>query len=508
MDRVNNLLAVHGHQPIGNLPHIFDDAYQKAYLPFISHMLQHPRQKFAVHFSGILYDWFAAQHPDFLDHLRALVKRGQAEILTAGYYEPILSLIPDEDKIGQIEMMNRFVRENFGASPRGIWLAPHDWEVGFPAVFSELGIEYALVDCDKESDGFYLTEHHGKIIKICPMSLVKMENLSIKIPAEYLQIATFEESVPQGRIYLPGDIYHRNALIEHPEANNLHKKMLHVSAKLQALKKGKTLFGDKVREAQLENAGKEIYRGQCGDAYWNSAFGGLRLPYLRAAVYHHLLRAENVIEKVSRGDKDFVELVVTDFDKDGNDEVVLSNNLLNLYFSPARGGSMFEMDFKPAAVNLLNTFTRQGSLLDRFFLPAPVDLFEQFYTFMPHRRPNEVGVKMTYNGRVLETPIRLEKKVDIYAKLSIVHIEYSIANQGKTAQDFHFGIDFNFSLPVVNSNAAKEIKLVDERNGFAVLFQMDKPALLEKGEAIFPSWKFTLAGAEEWKIKLVLRVEV
>jgi hypothetical protein len=508
MDCVNNLLAVHGHQPIGNLSHIFDEAYQKAYFPFISHMLQHPRQKFAVHFSGVLYDWFLAQHPDFIDHLRALVKRGQAEILTAGYYEPLLSFIPDEDKIGQIEMMNRFARENFGASPRGIWLAPHDWEVGFPAVFSDLGIEYALVNCDKKSDGFYLTEHHGKMLKICPISSAKMENFPIGIPAEYLQMATFEESVPQGRIYLPGDIYHRNALVEHPAANNLHKKMLHVSARLQALKKGKTLFGDKVREAQLENAGKEIYRGQCGDAYWNSAFGGMQLPYLRAAVYHHLLRAENAIEKVSRGDKDFVELVVTDFDKDGNDELVLSNNLLNLYFSPARGGSMFEMDFKPAAVNLLNTFACHGSLLDRFILPAAINLSEQLYTFMPHRRPNEVGVKMTYNGRVLDSPIRLEKRVDIYAKLSIVHIEYSIANQGKTAQDFHFGIDFNFSLPVVSFNAGKEIKLVDERNSFAVLFQMDKPALLEKKDAIRPSWKFTLAGAEEWKLKLVLRVEV
>ncbi|MFA6549456.1 MAG: alpha-amylase/4-alpha-glucanotransferase domain-containing protein [Candidatus Margulisiibacteriota bacterium] len=519
MDRVNNLLTVHGHQPIGNLPHIFDVAYQQAYLPFMRHMAQQPRQKFALHFSGVLYDWFSVQHPDFLDQIRALVKRGQAEVLTAGYYEPILSLIPDEDKIGQIERMNHFVREKFGSSPRGIWLAPHDWEMGFPAIFSDLGIEYALVNCDKPPDGFYLTEHHGKILKICPLSPVKLEDPLSKIPSEYLQMASFEESTPQGRIYLPGEVYYRNFLIEHPEANNLHKKMLYISSKLQALKKGKTLFGDKARDAQLESAGSELYRGQCGDAYWNNAFGGLQLPYLRAAVYQHLLRSENEIEKISRGGKNFVELVVTDFDKDGNDEVILSNNLLNLYFSPTCGGAMFEMDYKPAGINLLNTFVRRGaqpgySLLDRFLSPAPVNLAQQPYTFMPHRRPDEVGVKMVYSGRVKETSIRLEKRVDIHAKLSIVHIEYVITNQGKTSQDFHFGVDFNFSLPAggqglpaVNFNAENEIKLVDERNGFAVLFQVDRPAFLEKGNSICPSWKFTLAGAEEWKLKIVLRIE-
>jgi hypothetical protein len=432
--------------------------------------------------------------------------------LTAGYYEPILSLIPDEDKIGQIEMMNRFVRENLGASPRGIWLAPHDWEMGFPALFSDLEIEYALVACDKAADGFYLTEHHGKTLKICPVNPVKPEVPSFEISSEYLQMVMFEESTPRGRIYLPGDIYHRNFLIERPEANNLHKKMLYVSSKLQALKKGKMLFGEKERDAQLENAGRELYRGQCGDAYWHSAFGGLQLPYLRAAVYQHLLRAENEIEKISRGGKDFALLAVTDFDKDGNDEVILSNNLLNLYFSPACGGSMFEMDYKPAAVNLLNTFVRQGtqpgySLLDRFLSPASVDLARQPYTFMPHRRQSEVGVKMVYSGWVKDTPIRLEKRVDIYAKLSIVHIEYAITNQGETPQDFHFGIEFNFSLPAVNFNAEKEIKIVDERNGFAVSLQMDRLAFLERGNSICPSWKFTLAGAEEWKIKMVLRVE-
>ena len=34
---------------------------------------------------------------------RALVARGQVEMMTGGYYEPILPMIPDADKLGQIQ---------------------------------------------------------------------------------------------------------------------------------------------------------------------------------------------------------------------------------------------------------------------------------------------------------------------------------------------------------------------------------------------------------------------
>ena len=48
-----------------------------------------------------------------------MAKRGQIEILSGGFYEPILSIIPEEDRIGQIRMMNRFIEENFGVTAKG-----------------------------------------------------------------------------------------------------------------------------------------------------------------------------------------------------------------------------------------------------------------------------------------------------------------------------------------------------------------------------------------------------
>src|SRR3989339_1485201 len=120
--KINFLFGIHCHQPVGNFEHVFDQAYKDCYLPFIEVMDRHPRIKFTVHYSGILYDWFEKNHPEFLDLIAKLVKRGQVEVMSAGYYEPIIPIIPDEDKLGQIKMESEFIQKRFKTSPTGIWL--------------------------------------------------------------------------------------------------------------------------------------------------------------------------------------------------------------------------------------------------------------------------------------------------------------------------------------------------------------------------------------------------
>jgi alpha-amylase len=47
--------------------------------------------------------------------LRELVNKGQLEMMTGGYYEPILAVIPDEHKIGQIESLTQTVQKETGS---------------------------------------------------------------------------------------------------------------------------------------------------------------------------------------------------------------------------------------------------------------------------------------------------------------------------------------------------------------------------------------------------------
>jgi alpha-amylase/alpha-mannosidase (GH57 family) len=179
MEKVAFLFCVHNHQPVGNFLHVLEDAYEKAYLPFIEVLKKYPFMKISIHYTGVLWDFFEDHHSEFLKILREMIKIGQLEMMTGGYYEPILPVIPDADKIGQIKRLTQTIKEEMGVTPQGMWLAERVWEPHLPKYLKEADVEYITIDDYhfkksglKEEDlyGYYLTEEDGKVIKVFPGS--------------------------------------------------------------------------------------------------------------------------------------------------------------------------------------------------------------------------------------------------------------------------------------------------------------------------------------------------
>lgn len=113
MDKVHFLFGVHNHQPIGNFNFVFEKAYVQSYLPFLEAMERHPNLHWNMHTTGILWDWLEANHSEYVDRIAKQVEEGRLEILTGGYYEPILPVLPDDDKSGQIQKLTRFIQKRF-----------------------------------------------------------------------------------------------------------------------------------------------------------------------------------------------------------------------------------------------------------------------------------------------------------------------------------------------------------------------------------------------------------
>jgi alpha-amylase len=179
MEKVAFLFCVHNHQPVGNFLHVLEDSYEKAYHPFIEVLKKYPFMKISIHYSGILWDFFKEHHPEFLETLRELVKKDQLEMMTGGYYEPILAVIPDEDKVGQIRKLTQRIQEEMGVTPRGMWLAERVWEPHLAKYLVEAGVEYITVDDyhfrksglrEEDLYGYYLTEEDAKVVKVFPGS--------------------------------------------------------------------------------------------------------------------------------------------------------------------------------------------------------------------------------------------------------------------------------------------------------------------------------------------------
>jgi 4-alpha-glucanotransferase len=171
--------ATHNHQPFGNFEYVFEEAYANSYLPFFELAAQYPTFRFATHFTGILLEWMEAHHPEHIAKLRRMVHSGQLEMISGGYYEPILSVIPAKDQQAQIAMLSQKIRELFHTEPRGLWLAERVWEQPLASVLHHAALDYVLLDDthflsaglrEENLTGYYLTEDLGKTLAIFPIS--------------------------------------------------------------------------------------------------------------------------------------------------------------------------------------------------------------------------------------------------------------------------------------------------------------------------------------------------
>src|SRR3989339_338617 len=445
-------IGTHNHQPVGNFPEVFERAYQESYKPFMETMEKRPNFKWSLHLSGILWDFMVDKHPEYIAKVSEMVRAGRLELLSGGYYEPILAVIPDADKKGQVAKLNKFLKDTFKYDSTGVWLTERIWEPHMPRPLSESGVQYTVIDdshfaasgMDVENlRGYFLTEEQGMPLSVFPISQRLRYYMPFKPPHytidymksflnnydnplfvmaddgekfghwpgtykhvyqdgwleqflnevekhDWIETITFseyrEKLRPVGRVYIPTASYFemsegsllessqesfehvvkefehrddvkrylkggfwRNFLTKYSESNNMHKKMLYVSSKINSKLNGKPAGGS------LSAAVDSLYAAQCNCAYWHGVFGGLYLPHLRNAVYSEIINAENNCEP----DADSRAWKETDFNVDGRNELLFESKKQNVYVSPSKGGAIFEWDIKGKRLNLLNVLTRR-----------------------------------------------------------------------------------------------------------------------------------------------------
>ncbi|HVB74473.1 MAG TPA: alpha-amylase/4-alpha-glucanotransferase domain-containing protein [Ktedonobacteraceae bacterium] len=207
-------LVLHNHQPVGNFPWVFQQVYDEAYLPLIEALERHPGVRLSLHYTGSLLDWMQEAQPDFLKRIAALVQRKQVEILSGGYYEPILPAIPDDDKLAQIHRLTQRVASDFGAQASGMWIAERVWEPGLPRILREAGIEWTILDDshlkgagldDSDLFGYYATEDQGSVLKVFATSKTLRYTIPWRPASETIQ-AMRDLATPDGkRIVVMGD---------------------------------------------------------------------------------------------------------------------------------------------------------------------------------------------------------------------------------------------------------------------------------------------------------------
>jgi hypothetical protein len=178
MNSIRLCLVLHNHQPVGNFDGVFEQAYYDAYEPFLDVFEQYDFP-IALHTSGPLMEWLDERKPEYLDRLARLVAKGRIEIIGGPFYEPILTMIPPRDRVGQITTYTNWLQSRLGATVSGMWMPERVWEQSLTADLVRAGMRYTVLDdfhfknaglTDDQLHGYYLTEDDGRVLSIFPGS--------------------------------------------------------------------------------------------------------------------------------------------------------------------------------------------------------------------------------------------------------------------------------------------------------------------------------------------------
>lgn len=601
--------VLHNHQPIGNFEGSFEAAYQNCYLPFLDVFEPFESLAISLHTSGPLLLWLEQRHPEYLDRLRTLIAAGRIEILGGPRYEPILTMLPKRDRIGQIVSYSRWLERTLGVTVAGMWTPERVWETNLIPDLVAAGIRYTVLEdsqfraaglTDAQLTGYYLTDDEGSVLQIFPSS----ERLRRTVPvgpvrqtidacwqvaqtqpgavltlsdagekfggspdshrqvyrdgwlrtffaaltdnAPWLRTITLADAIERtaaaGKIQLP-DCSHRgmgewalpavqqsacqeaaeelshtaawetlrpfvrggswrNFRVKYAEANEMYAYMLYVSGRLSDAEAAGADRG------LLAAARDHLYRGQSNGPYWHGTGGGIYSPHLRNANYHHLIRADAILDEAlnSIGDGHaagamFAEAQVEDFDFDLLQEVRLASERATLWVAPGRGGRIYQWDLRDLGHNLLASLQRrpeshhrhlledagQGdvpavafngrtgymhggsepqlaydryprkSMMDHFYDADATldqvasgaalergDFVDSPFEAKLRRASDRVQLQMRRDGNAWGLPISITKAVTLTAGSDEVAVTYLLENL-PPHRTFHFGVEFHFA---------------------------------------------------------------
>jgi hypothetical protein len=339
-----------------------------------------------------------------------IVSKKQAEIIGGGFYEPILPLIPLQDRIGQIELLTTYLRKHFGKRPAGCWIPYMAWEQHLTTALAASDMSYTFLSQDQfiqagiSGNDLYnpcITEDQGKLVVVFPVSGTIEDTLAKKSISETFTdlknrqqensnsqegmiISIFPEKILSSKNESPDSAWNR-FFEEINQSQSLTETVLpgKIIKSRQTYKKAsfssssgfikdfiprrflienpeinsiycKMIFVNvlisqlKGDKSRKQNAREELMKAQ--DSVLFTPGHGFSRNELRKTAYGSLLRAECL----SREKGKFTpSLIQYDFNLNGEQEYLFQDNKINCYIQ-LKGAGIFELDYLPKDWNYLD----------------------------------------------------------------------------------------------------------------------------------------------------------
>ncbi|OHD75636.1 MAG: hypothetical protein A3J97_16030 [Spirochaetes bacterium RIFOXYC1_FULL_54_7] len=247
----------------------------------------------------------------------------------------------------------------------------------------------------------------------------------------------------------------RNTLLRYAASSALYTRMYYVHLLIGQLR------GDKSRK---KTAVEDLWKSQCGDAFWITKRGGIRIPSIRQAAYQSLIDSEQTTrtkETFSPG------IIRADMDFDGHKEYLYQGSVLNAYVH-SKGGAVVELDAIRWRRNLCDIFwpstegqeSRKTMFLDRIYPDQPLaetalhpwqsdisSFGDQRYENDPSQdSPDSIGFSRDATLLIGASPRQLGLRKRYTFQSKHIKVAYDLLNPSEHDIDFWFGIEMNFSI--------------------------------------------------------------
>ena len=268
---------------------------------------------------------------------------------------------------------------------------------------------------------------------------------SLRISGLSLEEGSGQERFRQVRGYPSAAIGSpRRLLLRHEESLALYAKMHYVRILVSQLR------GDKSRK---KTAQEELWKGQCGGAYWHAPEGGIARLSVRAAAYSALIEAE----KITRQRGSFSPGIISaDIDFNGAKEIMYQGADLNAYVQ-LRGACLAELDSFKTRTNYVNVMDLGGRGLagSAFAIifprkaPSGEDRGNSRMPAMPSSTPS--GRRASPRSFARARPISEAGNASSQSGRPILSgraglsVDYEISNREASPLSLRIGVEFNLA---------------------------------------------------------------
>jgi hypothetical protein len=408
------ILGFHCHFPLALSDAEFETLYKHKLRPLLRTINKYPGIPVTIHFSGSLFyrieRW---KHDDFFSLIGQLANRKQVELLGGGFYEPMLSLALQPDRIGQVELLTTYIRKHFDKLVTGCYLPSEIWDIDIVSALAYAGMTYTFLPENlfantqvQSAFGLYwpyITEDKGKTLAVFPVP-GRFDNQFLLLDAKN-ELTRLAEGAPPARPggELPvlsvfpdleadtGDgkntekiftalfetLEKMNGLFEFTHASKILKeerKMSKIYIQTNNIKHYFTEYpesanlyskaiwtkriieqirGDKAKKIA---ANEQLWKSQGYRLFCRTNFDepdAIANPLMRSCAYQNILLAE----KLAAGNlfNDSTILSEDDFNFDGEAEYIFHGCKINSYIKKT-GAYIFELDYIPKPWNYLSTY--------------------------------------------------------------------------------------------------------------------------------------------------------